>query len=64
MRCTVKELKDFLKDLSDDLKVYVDSYNSNHHREFLYVREHMPDGRTSDLEFQIAKVNFDEDFDN
>lgn len=59
MRCKVKDLKKFLEDKADDLDVFVSSYDSNHHKEFLYLREYLPGDLTRDTEILIAKCEKD-----
>lgn len=57
-RIRVKELKDFLKDLPDDLEVHLDVYTSAHRKEILFAREY-EQNRSKDYEIVVAKVDKD-----
>lgn len=59
MRLTVGELKKFLKDQPDDSAVFVDVYDSKHHREFLYTRSYSSN-QAEDTEIQVAKTDLSE----
>ena len=60
MRIIVKELKKFLEEKPDDAYVFVDTYDGDHHKEFLFVREY-ENGKSKDVEIQIAKTELSDE---
>lgn len=54
-RICVKDLKKFLEDKPEDSEVYVETYDGNHHKEFLYIRDYKDASKPVDYEIQVAK---------
>lgn len=51
-----KDLKEWVKNISDDAYIFVESYDNEHHKEFIRTEEYDEKGNNADKELLVISV--------
>lgn len=51
-----KDLKEWVKTISDDAYIFVESYDNEHHKEFIRTEEYDEKGNNADKELLVISV--------